>query len=248
MAWRWAAASQIGTSHIKLGTRKQDAFRCFTVGKDGEEVLCIIVCDGAGSAQYGGEGASVVCRHLASSLRSLDALPTDQEIWDSIDLIRDSLTQAAENRGVTRRAFASTLLLVFSTKEGTLLCHVGDGAVVGRGANGAWQALSWPENGEYASTTYFLTDDPSPRLRLSRTSEPFDAFAVFSDGIEDLALDQKTETAHEPFFRSMIAPLDRLSEAGKSPALSHALAAFLDSDRVCERTDDDKTLVLASRQ
>jgi len=247
--WRWAIASQIGTSHTRLGTRKQDAARCFITGGR-TPALCLMVCDGAGSAAFGGEGASLIGRAVSVGLRehfrAQERLPNDQEIWAWIDLARDRLTLAADRKAARRRDFASTMVMLVVTDQGLVVGHVGDGAAVARERDGTWRALSWPENGEYASTTFFVTDDPAPRLRIARFEPEFDACAVFSDGIEDLALDHKAKLPHQPFFRSMMAPLDATSTLGKSPLLSAALADFLNGDRVCARTDDDKSLILAS--
>jgi hypothetical protein len=44
----------------------------------------------------------------------------------------------------------------------------------------------------------------------------------------------------------MLAPLDGAADPGRSLSLSSALAGFLGGPRVCEKTDDDKTLILAS--
>jgi hypothetical protein len=153
---------------------------------------------------------------------------------------------AAERRSVRRQAFASTLVMLVIVDDALLVVHVGDGAIVARHLDKGWQTLSWPENGEYASTTYFVTDDPSPRVRIARFPAEYDAYALFSDGIEDLALNQQAMIPHEPFFRTMIGPLDGLATPGKSVLLSAALATFLSSPRVCDRTDDDKSLILAS--
>lgn len=251
MRWRWASASEIGTSHIKLGTRKQDALASF-LADDTASTFCAIACDGAGSAAFGGEGASIVCRTFSVALkghfRETSAFPADDDIWEWLDLARDRLSLAAGKRGVDRRAFASTLVLLVARKVEQLVIHVGDGAIVGRDVTGAWQTLSWPENGEYASTTYFVSDDPAPKARIARTNHNMDGFAVFSDGIEDLALDLVAITPHVPFFRTMIAPLDKLDAAGRDAALSKALGSFLNSPRVCEKTDDDKSLILVSAQ
>jgi hypothetical protein len=215
-------------------------------------VFCAIVCDGAGSAHFGGEGASIVCRTFSIALRShfctTSDFPTDDDIWEWFDHTRDLLSNAAEKRDAERRAFASTLVLLLTRNGEQLTIHVGDGAIVGRDLTGNWQALSWPENGEYASTTYFVSDDPAPKVRIVRTNHYMDGFAVFSDGIEDLALDLISITPHAPFFRTMIAPLDKLDSAGKNEALSKALGSFLASPRVCEKTDDDKSLILVSAQ
>lgn len=249
--WSWASASQIGTSHIRLGTRKQDALKTFTLrNNDGYETLCAMVCDGAGSAQYGGEGASLTCRIISQAIRNhfstTDAMPNETDIWSWIDSVRDSMEKAAKNRQVIRKSFACTLVLLIAQKEENTIVHVGDGAIVARNKSNEWAALTWPENGEYASTTYFITDDPKPRLRITQKNGPFTAYAVFSDGIEDIALDHKTQSAHTPFFTSMIKPLDNITNAGQDKCLSAALAAFLDSGRVCEKTDDDKSLILLS--
>jgi hypothetical protein len=53
----------------------------------------------------------------------------------------------------------------------------------------SWSAVSWPEHGEYASTTLFMTDDAELRLRISRGQMRIEAAALFSDGLERLALD-----------------------------------------------------------
>ncbi len=214
------------------------------------EALCAIVCDGAGSAEHGGEGASVICHTLTDALRRHfrqgAALPDNEDIWSWIDTARDRIGIAAEKRGKTPRAFAATLVMLVATRHAVLTAHVGDGAVVARLTDESWRTLSPPENGEYASMTYFVTDDPAPRLRITRVTEGHTGFAVFSDGIENLALDHRTDAPHAPFFKSMLDPLDKYEKDGKSAKLSAALAGFLNSPRVCDKTDDDKTLLLIS--
>lgn len=246
-AWRWALASKIGTSHLRMGTRKQDATSCFSYESKDTSIVCAIVADGAGSAPFGGEGASLVCRILKESVKThylnSNGLPSSELVWSWIDCIRDSLTLAAENRSIKKQSFASTLVFLLIMEDKLLVAHIGDGAIVGRKAD-FWEALSWPENGEYASTTYFITDDPFPNARIFELKGEYDAFALFTDGIEDLALDQMNKVPHSPFFAKMLEPLDKISKTGKVLELSKALGSFLESERVCERTDDDKSLIL----
>ena len=109
--------------------------------------------------------------------------------------------------------------------------------------SGTWQALSWPDHGEYASTTRFITDEPPTPLRTNITRQPIDALALFSDGIERMVLDMATQTPFARFFSTMAAPLPK--EPGKANTLSGQLKAYLDSEAVNSRTDDDKTLVMA---
>ena len=105
--------------------------------------------------------------------------------------------------------------------------------------------MSWPDQGEYAATTYFVTDDPHAKLRVSRTEFPIVAAAAFTDGIERLALDFTTREPHFPFFDGVFRPLDESPTVGRDMVLSGKLSAFLDSEAVNKRTNDDKTLVLA---
>jgi hypothetical protein len=57
----------------------------------------------------------------------------------------------------------------------------------------------------------------------------------------------QSQAAHAPFFRPMFAPMRRAPE-GFSQKLSSALEAFFNSQQVSNRTDDDKTLILATRR
>lgn len=247
MSWRWAAASEIGTSHIRNGVRLQDAYAVSIVGDD---CIFAIVSDGAGSAEFSAFGAWLVCRSLTVRfrdwLRTNSELPNDELLFEWIDEIRDRITVIAERRGSTPRQFASTLAAVIATPTETLTLHVGDSAVVGRRGE-EWDVMCWPENGEYASTTYFVTDDPEPRLNITRHPREHEAFALFSDGVGDLALSHSEQTASPQFFNPMMRPVDNASDIGRLPELSAKLRTYLAGSAICERTDDDKTLVLISR-
>jgi len=244
--WRWAATSRIGTSHQRLGTRKQDAYGVRT----GAHALCAIVSDGAGSASHGGEGASLVCRHFLLAFKAWLAehgqLPDEETVQRWMDGLRDRLSAAAGHRGLTRRQFAATLVMLVIFEDQVMTLQVGDSTLVGRKSDGIWEALCWPENGEFASTTYFVTDDPKARLHVTRRLLEHDAFALFSDGLEAIALDHSTQQPFVRFFDPMFRAVDEASEMGHLATLSAALGHYLDSPRLCERTDDDKTLILIS--
>lgn len=249
--WTWVAASVRGTSHERTGTRRQDAFRCSQA--DNGRTLVAVACDGAGSASRGGEGASLVTRRLSlaaqAHLRTSLDLPSDELVRDWIDSVRDLIVAAAERRGLRPRDFATTLIMVIARAGQTLTVHVGDGAAVGRLTDdGRWVSLSWPENGEFASTTFFVTDDVGVRLRIERTDRDLDRIAVMTDGIERLALDLAGGVPHGPFFQGISEPVATSLIAGRDGPLSRKLAQYLSSDAINTRTDDDKTLIVASRR
>lgn len=251
--WTWACASQIGTSHRRTGQRLQDAYSCFSVTTSaGRNVFVGIVSDGAGSAEYGGQGASLVCRIVGLAARKHLAeqgsmpSPTAIEYW--VDEARDCIYEAASARGLDAREFAATLVCVVSDGQQSVFAHVGDGcAVVRSRATSAWLAPTWPDHGEYASTTTFVTDQPSARVRITTTDEAFDVVALFSDGIERMVLDMGTRKPAERFFGVVAAPVCASPvPSGRDATLSGHLRDYLDSEQVCSRTDDDKTLVIAA--
>jgi hypothetical protein len=139
------------------------------------------------------------------------------------------------------------MIAVVSNSVETVIAHIGDGAVVVQdGTDQLWHVLSWPSHGEYASTTFFVTDEPQPRLVLQRRAGPISALVAFTDGLERLALDFAAGRAHAPFFQGIIGPVAASDTFGRDHSLCAALARYLDSDAVNARTDDDKTLLVAA--
>lgn len=237
----------IGTGHLERGGKLEDAYVVRAVG-DG--LFVAIVADGAGSALYGKYGAWLVCRRILQRLnQNLSAkknpVPDIETFTDWIDDIRDEISHHAKKRQSLPRQFATTVAGIIFNNEYLAHFSIGDSAVVARKGE-EWLTLCFPENGEYASTTYFLTDEPSPKLKFERIENDFDAFSLFTDGIAEIALSFQECSAHKPFFDRMILPIDRLTVSGVSKELSSSLKLWLGSERVCQRVDDDKTIILIS--
>ena len=128
--------------------------------------------------------------------------------------------------------------------------QIGDGAIVEsrREEPDRYVVICWPQQGEYANTTNFLTDaDAAAKIFVGLKSGAIDEVALFTDGIQSLVLDYRTQSAHSPFFAPLFAWL-RPRAAGHSPELSDSLARYLNSEKINSRTDDDKTLILATRR
>jgi hypothetical protein len=67
--------------------------------------------------------------------------------------------------------------------------------------------------------------------------------AVLSDGLQMVALQMPSREPHPGFFTPLFRYLETQRDGLQA---SEAVAAFLGSARVRERTDDDITLILAS--
>lgn len=214
--------------------------------------LVAAIADGAGSAAMGEVGAEIAVDSVISELRR--ALETGRS--DFAALMQEAAAQAREavvseaiRRGSEPRSFASTLLVLLLVREGGAAMQIGDGVmVVSDGGNG-WSWVFWPQRGEYANTTYFLTnDDAIERIQVEPLSGAISDVALMSDGLESLALHYASKTVHEPFFNGMFRPLLQSDATEEASHLSESLQRFLSSDQVGSRTDDDVSIILATRR
>jgi hypothetical protein len=249
VTWRIAAAAAAGTSHVASGRPCEDSVRAHTLTtRQGDPVLAIFVADGAGSAELGGEGATLAvnaaARSLEQRLADLDAMAPDALIAPIVADVRRDIASACEARDRAARDFACTLLGVVSTHAGTLVMQIGDGGVVLDTGDGLELAIP-PMAGEYANATRFVTDADAHEAVAARTfAGPARRVAAFSDGLQRLAIDMATLTPHAPLFARLFGVMESARPAQESE-LHRALASFLDRPEVNERTDDDKTLALA---
>jgi hypothetical protein len=254
--WRFASATAIGTSHVKTGTSCQDHHTCrvFRNGED-EPILAIAVSDGAGSAARGEEGSAIACATLMEQVeiflaqdRSLKSM-TDDDAHEWLDAVRESIADHAI--GVVRdvRDYACTMLFALVNADVAVFLQIGDGVIVVNDQNAQWSWVFWPDRGEFANTTFFVTDAAAAdHLRFEQRHGFIEDIALLSDGIEPLVLHYASRTVHVPFFERMFNSVRRSQAIGQDLALSQDLEAYLGSPAILQRTDDDKTLVLATRR
>ena len=255
MAWTWAAAAAIGTSHMQSGTLCQDAFACRVWrSRSGSEVLVAALADGAGSAERADGGAKLASGLFVEVANELLADGADY-LRGAGELIRRAATAARaaiEGRAAHEERdiddFACTLLMALLHDSGGAVGQIGDGAIVATGGHKVeWRALTWPQHGEYLNTTRFLTEaDALQHLRVEELTEPVASVCLFSDGLERLVLDFGARTAHGPFFEAVFNRFGPTPCAGHNKDVSSALAELLSSAAVNGRTDDDKSIVCAS--
>lgn len=251
--WRCVRASVIGTSHLATDKKCQDANAIlFTKDSTGEEILALVVSDGAGSAEKSDEGSLLVCKEFLSIVERHFAdggtfAQINPELLDSwANEIHEALLERAFDAEEIPRDYACTFLSLIVGQTTAVAVQIGDGAIV-VGSNGTYETAIWPQSGEYVNATYFITDDSFiSNLHITHIDKPVDEVAVFTDGIQMLALHYATQTVFEPFFRPMFDAL-RQEPPGERHNLNKSLEEYLDSPLISERTDDDKTLILATR-
>src|SRR5262249_11022537 len=101
---------------------------------------------------------------------------------------RKELRKEAEQRETTVRDLACTLLLAIVGEQAAAFAQIGDGAIVTR-YDDAYRPVFWPQGGEYANSTNFITDDDfDDSLEFASFEERIDELALFSDGLQRLAL------------------------------------------------------------
>jgi hypothetical protein len=215
--------------------------------------LIAALADGAGSAPMGDVGAEIAVESVISELeRALEAGRSDFDAFmrEAAAQAREAVVAEARKRESEPRSFASTLLVVMLVRDGGAALQIGDGVIVVSDGNDGWSWTFWPQRGEYANTTYFLTDDDAiKRLEVEPIRGTIRDVALMSDGLEPLALHYASHTVHEPFFNGMFRPLFESAGMKEVTALSESLERFLSSDQVGSRTDDDVSIILAtSRQ
>lgn len=248
--WKMLHASIAGTSHAQLGTPCQDASQIALIPFGVTDEILVLACaDGAGSSKFACEASTAACNYLCSIVEKHvqqceGNLKLDTEVakeW--VDGVHNHLLKLAIDSNESKREWACTFLGAILTEGKSLFLQIGDGAIVRLSEPNDFHTVFWPDNGEYANQTNFITDDNyGENIHCILLDERTTGIALLTDGIQRIALDYKLQDAHAPFFRPMFEALRQVDEA---TVLEEGLKNFLASDGVNKRTDDDKTLLIA---
>jgi protein phosphatase 2C-like protein len=261
--WRYALATAIGSSHVGSGTPCQDASAGEIHSPAGAATFLGIVSDGAGSAPLSQLGARLACQvwreeaceHLArgGGVAALDRTFAEA----TLTRFQNVLARVARRANRPVRDLACTLLFAAVDDEAAAFAQIGDGAIVVGApptvqiepepvSEYAW--VFWPQQGEYVNQTLFASEKRAAgEMCFERREGRIEELAIFSDGLQGLVLDLRARRAHPRFFEPMFAAVRR-EAPGRSEPLCRALERFLVSRTVLSRTDDDKSLILASRR
>lgn len=245
-------ASVAGPSHEAEGLPCQDAWLT---------ELCeahwniIAVADGAGSAARSEEGARAAVSNAVATIRTfiLGSCGVSADEVESLlpHFIREGVVGA--RRGVEQKAIelkcpledlASTLILVLSYNDTVVAAQIGDGGVVATTCDGL-VVISEPEQNEYANETTFVTSSTwESATRISTLIFKVAAVAAFSDGCQRVALTKSS--GHFVPYSGFCSPLFKYASAIVDGGVaSEDLKSLLQSAKLSDVSEDDKTLVVA---
>ena len=268
MGWKGIARSLCGTRHQQQGLPCQD-FGSHWIGGD---VVVGAIADGAGSAKYADVGAQLAVTTLVEYLKASDQwLQSHQSSWTTLPpgalagatrkcftkgtkAVQTALQRQAQHQGCSIDDFACTLLAILATPQWIAALQIGDGFIVVRsddasstseasGSNDSpYRLLFEADKGEYANQTTFVTASTALNALQTQVFMTAPAFICAStDGLESVAIRQRDAFPFPPFFRPLEEFMDEMPDPEQD---DEYIMTFLQSDRLNQRTDDDKTLLM----
>lgn len=249
---RWTAykASAPGTSHLRRGIGGQDQV-CY---REEPGFLVAVVADGAGSATNSALGALAATRQALTvatwEMVQARGRPDVKELQRILNRAaasaRRSLEAMASDSQERLSSYACTLLLTVQTADLLGCGQIGDGGIVVSDGQGGYDCFTTPQRGEYANQTSFLTSTGGLEQMDVRVEERQpQCLAMFTDGIQNLVIENATQRPFQPFFASIFGWLENQTDRNNA---EEDLANLLRSPRVTAKTDDDTTLLLAMRR
>jgi len=251
MIWKAIGQSVIGTSHLGTNKSCEDAIAYKIVSTaNNETALICCISDGAGSAAYAEEASAIATQKAVELLEEYVVAGKDVDNSTVISVaenIHDVFANLAEERSVEINEFSCTFLGCILLPEKSVFFQIGDGAIIRDDGNNGYAAIWWPQNGEYSNTTVFLVDDTNfPNLKITTVNDCINEVAIITDGLQHLTLNNETSSVHGPFFSDLFKWLRMATRPEEIDILNNKLKEFLSSPMINSRTDDDKTLFLAT--
>lgn len=245
--WREYAYQVPGRGHELDGKPGQDRFRYES--RNRVQVLCL--ADGAGSAQLSEHGAQVVvtagCDFAVDRYgfgRSSSVSRYGNALHEHLLV---ELSKTATRLGCDLKDLASTFLCVAVTERFFVAVQIGDG-VVGAERNGELDVVTFPDNGEFANVTTFVTSHnaASSMQVVSGDIEDYTGFILMSDGTADSLYNYESRTLARACGTLFRIVSDAPTYAVANPAYKKELKRIMDL-QIRAGTDDDCSIGILAR-
>jgi Protein phosphatase 2C len=237
--YRASFARVVGPAHLRRGAGCDDAAAAGVAGS----ILAAVVCDGAGSAAHGGEGARTVApafvEHVLShACNAADVSAIAGVVRDAVQHCRGLLEEAATANNARLSSYATTLVACVSTPSFCLHVQIGDGAFVAFDGEDRAVYLGAGRAQEYANETYFVTDRTWEDSLLTKEIPQPRSALLMTDGVVPFALDESRETK-----TSFCLPIVSFLRDNDGETGAKALLRLLSRADAEDLVYDDKTLL-----
>ncbi len=251
MIWKCIGASSIGSSHVESNKNCEDSIAYTVVSTPSEQILLCVISDGAGSAKYAQQASSIVTKesvvYLSEALLE-NKIVNSASIWALAEHLYAILEKQATEKSVNIYEFSCTYLGCVVYNDRAIVFQIGDGVIVREDDLGNYSCIFIPQNGEYSNTTNFLVDDMNfGNLKIKELDNAINEIALTTDGLQNLILLNESNEIHQPFFTGLFKWLRLAKADNEVKILEKKLDEYLNSEIINSKTDDDKTLFLATR-
>lgn len=240
--WEIAGKSVVGTSHQANSLPCQDAWDFRRTEQNGQRIF-IALADGAGFASQA-EAAARLAVEAALDAMSAYVGPLEdlgeRELGKWLEHVRQIVKAAADKSDVSIKEYSATLLGAIIEGTHGYFWQLGDGAWIVKNASGI-EIATWPCSGEYINQTVFITSEEALVKWTHAYVKDLTALLGITDGLEHICLDYPNKVAFQPFLAKVFSAL----KAGSSVDIEENIEGLLSSPLINNRTDDDKTMVLA---
>ena len=241
--WDVGGRSVIGTAHEKVALPCQDCW-VSRPHRGLSNRRLIALADGAGFAKHAEAAARIAVERAVEQMAEYSGDLHDigaDEVHDWLSSVRERLAEEARETQCDLGDYSCTLLAALIENEEAYFWQVGDGGWVVQTQQGI-EVATWPSSGEFINQTVFATSERALSEWTHAHIPKIQAILGFTDGLEHLCLDFPNKAVHRPLVAKLFASL---SNCPSPSEVENHLQSFLSSDLVNDRTDDDKTMVLA---
>jgi serine/threonine protein phosphatase PrpC len=222
-----------GAGHIKENVPCQD--KTFSLCANGVTVCAL--SDGAGSALFSHYGAETITHSICLFLTE-----NFEKVYNSdgqgaksmiLDFLLVNLAKKKKELNCKLKDLAATLLVVAIHDNNCVIIHIGDG-IIGCLRNGRLEIVSFPNNGEFVNSTYFVTSETAIHNFAIKKGvvDKISGFTLMSDGTAE-SLYSKKHKSLVPVVKSVMQKTVLLNN---ETALALIEKGF---DLVLENTADD---------
>lgn len=238
--WRISSCAIRGKSHFAGNVPCQDKVACFKKN----EVAVVVLADGAGSAKMSHFGAELVTNVVGDTLCDnfeyfFDLDNAKIVKVDLVNICREALKKFADAKSCELRDLACTLLFAAVKGDKYIVGHIGDG-VIGYMRDNVLKVASYPDNGEFANQTVFVTSSSAvDTMRLAKGNlHGMQGFVLMSDGSENSLFDKRRK-----ILASIIKRLMTYTAVLPSNSVNKILYNIFTSS-IIEKTRDDCSIAM----